>query len=203
MVTDIRWGILRWTILRFSDRSYIWYPVKVTNTRFSRHYYQQIKNIKIIYWTKSTLFIKFRFGLFWFPVKKTLVDQQGVIMIKYFLVASNLFALLVSVIKITYYWHTILIPKHFTLVSPNGPWCLLGLTPPLHFKNVSLQNSQCWYLNNPGSTIYLVAWSCFSKLVQNLESRSNRKSQWQYLNGDNQIEVGWFERRINYRKSNN
>ena len=129
--------------------------------------------------------------------------QQGVIIIKYLLVASNLFSLSVSAMNITCYWHTILIPKHFTVVSPNGYWCLLGLTKKPHFKIFSLQNSQCWYLNDPGSTIYLVAWSCFSKLVQNFERRSNWKIQWQSLNKDMPIEVGRFERKITYRNWNN
>ena len=41
--------------------------------------------------------------------------------------------------------------KSYTMGSPNGP------DKNFHFRIFSLQNSQWWYLNDLGSTIYLVA----------------------------------------------
>ena len=65
----------------------------------------------------------------------------------------------------------------------------LGIDKKNHLKMSHFKNSQLCYLNDPGTTIYLVAKSYFSKLAQQIEKNPIRSSQLKSLNEDKHIEV--------------
>ena len=65
-------------------------------------------------------------------------------------------------------------------------------------QKISLQNSECWYISNPGSTIYLVSRSWFAKFIQNFEILSNWNYTAKIPNEDKIIEVEWFDKKLGH-----